>query len=74
MVVLIVELLVAGWELVIAVLTLVVVWVVMVAPDRRGLFLGPIWLPGFGFAYCLVLVSEFSRSHYCDRDVQCNIT
>ena len=38
-VVLVVELLVAGWELVIAVLTLVVVWVVMVAPGRRGLFL-----------------------------------
>ena len=36
--------------------------------------LGPIWLPGFGFTYCLVLVLEFSRSHYCDRDVQCNIT
>ena len=29
--------------------------------------LGPIWLSGFGFAYCLVLVSEFSGSHYCDR-------
>ena len=29
----------AGWELVIAVLMLVVVWVVMVAPDKRGLFL-----------------------------------
>ena len=39
MVALVVELLVAGWELVIAVLALVVVWVVMVAPDRRGLFL-----------------------------------
>ena len=38
-VVLVVELLVAGWELVIAVLTLVVVWVVMVAPVRGGLFL-----------------------------------
>ena len=38
MVALVVELLVAGWELVIAVLMLVVVWVVMVAPDRRGLF------------------------------------
>ena len=38
-VVLVVELLVTGWELVIAVLTLVVVWVVMVAPGRRGLFL-----------------------------------
>ena len=36
---LVVELLGAGWELVIAVLTLVVVWVVMVVPDRRGLFL-----------------------------------
>ena len=35
----VVELLVAGWELVMAVLTLVVVWVVMVASDRRGLFL-----------------------------------
>ena len=35
----VVELLVAGWELMIAVLTLVVVWVVMVASDRRGLFL-----------------------------------
>ena len=35
----VVELLGAGWELVIAVLTLVVVWVVMVVPDRRGLFL-----------------------------------
>ena len=34
-----VELLGAGWELVIAVLTLVIVWVVMVVPDRRGLFL-----------------------------------
>ena len=29
----------AGWELVIAVLMLVVVWVVMVVSDRRGLFL-----------------------------------
>ena len=38
-VVLVVELLVAGWELVIAMLTLVVVWVVMVAPGGRGLFL-----------------------------------
>ena len=38
-VVLVVELLVAGWELVIAVLMLVVVWVVMDAPDRGGLFL-----------------------------------
>ena len=38
-VVLVVELLMAGWELVIAVLTLVVVWVVIVTPDRRGLFL-----------------------------------
>ena len=38
-VVLVVELLVAGWELVIAVLTLVVVWVVMAVPGRRGLFL-----------------------------------
>ena len=28
-----------GWELVIAVLMLVVVWVVMVVPGRRGLFL-----------------------------------
>ena len=36
---LVVELLGAGWELVIAVLTLVAVWVVMVVPDRRGLFL-----------------------------------
>ena len=35
----VVELLVAGWELVMAVLMLVVVWVVMVASDRRGLFL-----------------------------------
>ena len=31
-------------------------------------------LLSFGFDYCLVLVSEFSGSHYCDRDVQCNIT
>ena len=37
-------------------------------------YLGPIWLPGFGFAYCSVLILEFSRSHYCDRGVQCNIT
>ena len=29
--------------------------------------LGPIRLPGFGFTYCLVSVSEFSGSHYCDR-------
>ena len=35
----VVELLVAGWELVMAVLMLVVVWVVMVASDGRGLFL-----------------------------------
>ena len=35
----VVELLVTGWELVMAVLTLVVVWVVMVASDRKGLFL-----------------------------------
>ena len=37
-------------------------------------FLGLIWLPGFSFAYCSVSVLEFSRSRYCDRDVQCNIT
>ena len=36
--------------------------------------LGPIWLPGFGFTYCSVLVLEFSGSHYCDRGVQCSIT
>ena len=42
--------------------------------DIEDVNLGPIRLPGFGFAYCSVLVSEFSRSHYCDRDVQCNIT
>ena len=35
----VVELLLAGWELVIAVLTLVVVWVVMVVSGRRGWFL-----------------------------------
>ena len=35
----VVELLVVGWELVMAVLTLVMVWVVMVASKRRGSFL-----------------------------------
>ena len=37
--------------------------------EARVLFnyLGPIRLPGFGFAYCSVSVSEFSGSHYCDR-------
>ena len=35
---------------------------------------GPIQLPGFSFAYCLVSVSEFSGSHYCERGVQCNVT
>ena len=34
-----VELLVVGWELVMAVLTLVMVWVVMVASRRNGSFL-----------------------------------
>ena len=35
----VVELLLAGWELVMAVLILVVVWVVIVVSDGRGLFL-----------------------------------